>query len=252
MLSRWFTFVVWSRKNVIFGFFLFFLQISLVKKRGGDHGRLPVAVIPVLILLTLGGKPTRGRQESQFCWFTFYKGCFNCRAVRGGAVGQKFWYGASWNRALFRVFSQLGSTESRSAREAFPIKPSRKTSALLTIRHNSRWLKAVKYLSKKLHLRCLTGFWIRLWGLTFCSCFLCGLLSEDVNVRSDFPSLTVLTSVSCLTSNDHFFKVKSKVYLVQKTITFTRSSSDSLDSNVEVISGLCEDAIAVQIRKKTR
>ena len=134
-----------------------------------------------------------------------------------------------WGQVKSRPFvSQIGSTESRSAREAFPIKPSRKTSALLTTRHNSRWLKAVKYLSKKLHLRCLTGFWIRLWGLTFCSCFLCGLWSEDVNVRSDFPSLTVLTSVSRLTINDHFFKVKSKVYLVQKTVTFTRSSSDSL------------------------
>ena len=44
--------------------------------------------------------------------------------------------------------------------------------------------------------------------------------------------------------------VKSKVYPDQETVSFLRSSSDSLDSNAKVIDGLCEDPIAPQIRKK--
>ena len=49
---------------------------------------------------------------------------------------------------------------------------------------------------------------------------------------------------------DQFLTVKSKVYLVQKTLSFLRSSIDSLDSNAKVIDGLCEDPIAAQTRKK--
>ena len=62
-------------------------------------------------------------------------------------------------------------------------------------------------------------------------------------------SLTVSRSHG-LTFIDHFLTVKSKVYLVQKTVAYLRNSSDFLDSNANVIDGLCEDLIAVQFTKK--
>ena len=62
--------------------------------------------------------------------------------------------------------------------------------------------------------------------------------------------LTVLTSISGFMVIHHFLTVNSKVYLVQKTAYFLRSSSDLLDSNAKVIDELCEDPIAAHIRKK--
>ena len=60
---------------------------------------------------------------------------------------------------------------------------------------------------------------------------------------------TVLTSISQCHGYWSLSHGKSKVYLVQKTVSFLRSSSDSLDSNAKIIDGLCEDPIAAQIRK---
>ena len=47
--------------------------------------------------------------------------------------------------------------------------------------NNSRWLWAINYFCKKLHLRCLTGFWIRLWNLSWTRRFAISLMKKSFN-----------------------------------------------------------------------
>ena len=70
----------------------------------------------IFILWTLCGKPMRGWQEALFYWFLFF---WDALIVGGWGLRQNVLSGGNWNRIfLFLVFSQIGSAESRNAKEA--------------------------------------------------------------------------------------------------------------------------------------